>query len=42
MERLQHIPLVWLYLAVVAAGAVGGGLYAAVTLVAEWFTGRRT
>jgi len=42
MDRLQHIPLVWLYVALVAAGAVGGGLFAAGSLAVDWWRGRRT
>jgi hypothetical protein len=42
MARLEDVPLGRLYLALIAAGAVAGALYAAGALVAEAVTGRRT
>lgn len=42
MARLEHLPIAWLYVALVAAGAVGGGLYAAVDCLVTWARGRRT
>jgi hypothetical protein len=31
-DRLNNLNLVWAYLALIAAGAVGGGISAAITL----------
>jgi hypothetical protein len=42
MAHLEDRSLGHLYLALIAAGAVAGALYAAGTLVAEAVTGRRT
>ncbi|MFB7244584.1 hypothetical protein ACFCYX_19250 [Streptomyces populi] len=42
MARLEDQPLTRLYLALVAAGAVVGALYAAVTVAVEQTRGRRT
>ncbi|HEY9372834.1 hypothetical protein [Streptomyces sp.] len=42
MDRLNHLNLGWLYLGLVAAGALGGGLFAAVTCLIDWARGRRT
>ncbi|MEU9470486.1 hypothetical protein AB0D78_28480 [Streptomyces avermitilis] len=39
-ERLQHLNLGWLYLALIAAGAVGGGIAEAVHLLVERRGGR--
>jgi len=39
MDRLQHFNLVWMYLALVAAFAAGGGISAAVILLKH---GRQT
>jgi hypothetical protein len=41
-ERLQHLNLGWLYVALIAAGALGGGLSAAVSCLIDWRRGRRT
>ena len=38
MDRLNELPLWWLYLALVAAGAIVGGLSSAIDLL---FRGRR-
>jgi hypothetical protein len=42
MARLEGVPLGRLYLALIAAGAVAGALYAAASLAVEHVTGRRT
>jgi Na+(H+)/acetate symporter ActP len=42
MARLEDVPLGRLYLALIAAGAVAGALYAAVGLAVEHVNGRRT
>lgn len=42
MEALQHLPLWWLWLALIAAGAVVGGACAAVSCLIDWARGRRT
>ncbi|MFD9463517.1 hypothetical protein [Streptomyces sp. NPDC060027] len=40
--RLEHLPLARLYLALIAAGAALGALYAAVAVGVEQLAGRRT
>jgi hypothetical protein len=42
MDRINHLNLGWLWLAVVAAGAAAFGLYAAVSCLIDWARGRRT
>ncbi|MFJ7963187.1 hypothetical protein [Streptomyces sp. NPDC096324] len=42
MDRLQHLNLGWLYVALIAAGAIGGALGAALSLLADRKPGRRT
>jgi hypothetical protein len=42
MARLEDRSLGRLYLALIAVGAVAGGLVAAGTVVADWARGRRT
>jgi hypothetical protein len=41
-ERLNHLSLVWAYVALIATGAVLGGLYAAIACLIDWARGRRT
>jgi hypothetical protein len=41
MERLEHIPLAWLYLALIAAGSLVGALCGLATLI-DWTPWRRT
>jgi ABC-type uncharacterized transport system permease subunit len=42
MDRFNDLNLWWLWLAAVAAGAVAGGLTAAVNCLLDWARGRRT
>jgi hypothetical protein len=42
MDRLNDRPRAWLPLALIAAGAVGGGISAAVSCLIDWRRGRRT
>jgi hypothetical protein len=42
LDALNHLNLWWLWLAAVAAGAVAGGLTAAVNCIIGWARGRRT
>jgi len=42
MARLDDVPLGRLYLALIAAGALAGALYAAASLAVEHTRGRRT
>jgi hypothetical protein len=42
MDRLNYINLGWLPLALIAAGAFGGGISAAVSCLIDWRRGRRT
>ncbi|MFD4547211.1 hypothetical protein [Streptomyces sp. NPDC058466] len=42
MDRLNHANLVWAYVALIATGAVLGGLYAAIGCLIDWARGRRT
>lgn len=42
MDALQHMNLGWLYLGIVAAGAIGGGLYAAIGCLVDHMRERRT
>jgi hypothetical protein len=41
-DRRNPRPRGWLPLALIAAGAVGGGLSAAVSCLIDWRRGRRT
>lgn len=41
MDRLNHVNLGWLPLALIAAGAIGGGISAAVSCLIDWRRGRR-
>jgi ABC-type uncharacterized transport system permease subunit len=41
MDRLNELPLWWLYIALVAVGAIGGGLCAAIDLLIRAVAGRR-
>lgn len=42
MDRLNHIPLWWIFPAVVAVGAIGGGAFEATRCLIGWARGRRT
>jgi hypothetical protein len=41
IERLEHIPLGWLYLALIAAGSLVGALCGLISLI-DWPRRRRT
>jgi hypothetical protein len=41
MERLNELPLWWLYIAMVAVGAIGGGICAAIDCLVRAVLGRR-
>ena len=42
LDHLNELPLWWLYIALVAVGAVGGGICAAVDLAIRALARRRT
>jgi hypothetical protein len=42
MDRLNDLNLGWAYVALIATGAVLGGLSAAVGCLIDWARGRRT